>query len=222
MTELPLTRESLLIELGKRSDLAWIEFLNIYESAIVRYCKSRGLQEADALDATQAVYEAVQQKLPTWDADGKQGSFRAWLFRVARNVSVDLLVARSRPGRAVGDTQNAALLAEIRDYRPNSNAATTNDDSTEFQLELRRALFNWASSQVKNEVRSVTWQAFRLAAIDGQKADAVAEQLGVSVGSVYTAKCRVMARIRETVQRWQEVPDQEWSADMPDSDQQPS
>lgn len=209
MTELPLTRASLLIELGKRSDVAWTEFLAIYENAILRYCKSRGLQEADAMDAAQAVYEAVHQKLPNWDANTERGSFRAWLFRVARNVSVDLLSVRARAGRGTGDTQHASLLSEIRDHRSNSPEKPDDVDSVAFQIDLQRALFEWASDQVKEEVRPVTWQAFCLTAIQGKKAEEVAEQLDVSIGSVYTAKCRVMNRIRDVVQRWEEVSGQD-------------
>ncbi|MFK7738082.1 MAG: RNA polymerase sigma factor [Pirellulaceae bacterium] len=208
MTELPLTRKSLLIELAKHSDVAWAEFLAIYEKAIVRYCLSRGLQEADALDAAQAVYAAIHQRIPTWDTDREKGSFRAWLFRVARNVSVDLLIARSKSA-ARGDTLTSELLAQVCDHRQASSPSQSEEESTAFQLDLKQALFEWASSQVQAEVRPVTWQAFCRTAIVGVKAEVVAEELGVPIGSVYTAKCRVMARIRDRVQDWQEAADQQ-------------
>ena len=196
MNDLPQTRQSLLIELGKRSDVAWSEFLNVYENAIVRYCIRRGLQEADARDAAQMVYAAIQHKVAEWDHDAKRGSFRAWLFRVARNISVDLISARSKAAVS-GDSRISVLLSEMSDHRQ-----TDPDESTVFQLEWRRALFEWAASQVQHEVREVTWQAFCLTAIEGQSAEAVANQLRIPVGSVYTAKCRVVARIRNKVGEW--------------------
>ncbi|MEZ6095014.1 MAG: hypothetical protein R3C03_12420 [Pirellulaceae bacterium] len=62
MTDLPSTRQSLLLELGRSDNAAWSEFLHVYEKAIVGYCIRRGLQEADAMDAAQEVYTAIQQK----------------------------------------------------------------------------------------------------------------------------------------------------------------
>src|SRR5262245_25748155 len=48
MAQLPDTRHSLLIRLAEPSDTAaWLEFLETYEGAVFRYCRSRGLQEAD-------------------------------------------------------------------------------------------------------------------------------------------------------------------------------
>lgn len=204
MSDLPQTRQSLLIELGKRSDVAWSEFLDVYENAIVRYCIRRGLQEADARDAAQMVYAAIQHKVAEWDHDAARGSFRAWLFRVARNISVDLIAARSKAAVS-GDSRVSVLLSEISDHRQ-----ADPDESTVFQLEWRRALFEWAASQVQHDVREVTWHAFRLTAIEGLSAEAVASQLSIPVGSVYTAKCRVVARIRNKID--------EWSDDLPESE----
>ena len=58
-------------------------------------------------------------------------------------------------------------------------------------------VFCWAAGQVQREVEPATWRAFCLAAVDGLPADEIAAQLGIKTGSVYAAKCRVLARIRE-------------------------
>ena len=196
MTELPQTRQSLLLELGKRSDDAWTEFLEVYERAVFRYCRARGLQVADAEDATQDVLAAVYARIPDWDSDRSKGSFRAWLFRVARNVSVDEIHRRARGIAASGDSQVAEILSQVPDG--------SEGQSVEFDAEYRRSLFDWASRQVKREVRDVTWKSFCLTALDGQKAEHVATTLGIPVGSVYTAKCRVVARIRTKIQELDE------------------
>lgn len=202
MSDLPLTRQSLLIALGKRSDEAWSEFLRVYEKAIIGYCIRRGLQESDAQDVAQSVYEAIHKRMAEWDCDASKGSFRAWLFRVARNISVDLLTARAKSPVVQGDTSIVQMLGQVRDYRNVDLPGTVDEHSTAFQLELRRALFEWASNQVQAEVTAKTWEAFRLAAVDGLQASEVANKLEISVGSVYTAKCRVMSRIREHVDSW--------------------
>ncbi|MEO1618423.1 MAG: sigma-70 family RNA polymerase sigma factor [Planctomycetota bacterium] len=202
MTDLPATRNSLILELGRCSDAAWSEFLEVYEHAILGYCIRRGLQQADALDAAQAVFAAVHQKVATWDVDSSKGSFRAWLFRVARNVTVDQITARSKVAASGTDTRTDELLSQVQDHRESNPPFGGDDDSTAFRLELRRSLFEWACGQVQSEVRPVTWQAFQRCAIEGGKPDEVAQELKVPVGTVYTAKCRVMARIRDRVESW--------------------
>lgn len=192
MNELPQTRQSLLLELGKRSDDAWSEFLVVYENALVRFCRAKGLQDADARDVTQDVLAAVHRRIPTWNPDASKGSFRAWLFRVARNISVDEIHRRAKRATASGDSQVAEFLSQLPDG--------SEDQQSAFEAEYRRSLFDWASNQVKSEVRDVTWKSFCMTAVDGQKAEQVAATLGIPVGSVYTAKCRVVARIRSKIQ----------------------
>ncbi|MEL7497240.1 MAG: sigma-70 family RNA polymerase sigma factor [Planctomycetota bacterium] len=197
MNEIPQTRQSLLLALGRHSESAWSEFVSVYETALLRYCRARGLQEADAQDVLQNVLEAVYQRVPSWDVH-RTGSFRGWIFRVARNIAVDAIEARAKKSHASGDSRVANLLNQIpsRDH----------NDST-FDDEYRQSLFDWASNQVRQEVQDVTWKSFCMTAIEGQKAEHVAQELGVPTGSVYTSKCRVLARIKAKIAELQDDTD---------------
>lgn len=198
MSDIPQTRQSLLLELGRRSEDAWTEFLGVYEQAIYRMCRSKGLQDADARDVTQEVLAAVHARVATWDADPSKGSFRGWLMRVARNLSVDSIVHRARRTDGSGETAVARQIEAAPD--------PSLEDATAFDLEYGRSVYAWAADSVRTEVRANTWQAFERTAVQGQSAEAAATELGMSVGSVYTAKCRVMARIRAKVTRWENLP----------------
>src|SRR5437870_4585521 len=86
----------------------------------------------------------------------------------------------------------ASLLVRLRD--PRDGAAW------EWDAEWGRRLFAWACEQARREVTQATWQAFWKTAIDGQPGKQVAAELGLSVASVYHARSRVRARLKELVQ----------------------
>ena len=53
---------------------------------------------------------------------------------------------------------------------------------------------------MRGHFQETTWQAFWRTAVEGEPAAEAARALGLSVGAVYVAKSRVLARLREQVQ----------------------
>lgn len=190
MSDLPQTRQSLLIRLKDSSDGAWEEFVEIYERAIYRYARSRGLQDADAWDVTQEVLATVETKLGSWNPDPSKGKFRGWLFRVTRNAAVDKVRDQARRAAGSGDTAVARRLAE----HPDNDVL-----STQFWNEYRRTLIHWAGKQIRNEFKESSWKSFLMSAVEGRKPEEVAKELGLSVGSIYASKFRIVNRIRKLV-----------------------
>jgi len=193
MSQLPQTRQSLLVRLRRNSDDAWSEFLEVYEQAIYEFARRRGLQDADAWDVTQDVLAAVDSKVDSWQSDPTKGTFRGWIFRVARNIAVDKINAQSRRAAASGDSRVAQLLAE--------HPENLEQESTLFWTNYRRKLLHWAADQIKPEYQESSWQSFWMTTVAGQKPEDVAQELGVSLGSVYAAKFRIVTRIRKLVAR---------------------
>jgi RNA polymerase sigma-70 factor (ECF subfamily) len=193
MHDQPTTRPSLLLRLrDPGDDRAWVEFTDLYGPLIRRVARRGGLQDADAADLEQEVFRAVAGAIGRYDPDRSRGSFRGWLLRIARNLLLDLLAAQRRRPAAGGGTDAVALLAAVPDPAA--------EDSSVFEAEYRRRTFEWASAQVRGEFRTTTWQAFWRTAVDGEEAAAVAAELGLSVGAVYIARSRVLARIRSKVE----------------------
>jgi len=194
MEEIPKTRASLLVRIrNPQDDQAWAEFVALYEPVVYRIARQRGFQDADARELTQDVLVAVASAIERWEPDPARGRFRTWLFRIARNLSINLLASRRRHAQGTGGTDFQALLEE--------QEAPRGEDSDLFDREYRRELFGRAVAQVRGQFREATWQAFWLTSVQGRDIGEVAEELGMSAGAVYIARSRVMARLREKVEQ---------------------
>lgn len=194
MPELPETRLSLLVRVqDPRNSDAWGEFLDIYEPMIYRVARRRGLQDADARDVTQEVLASVANALSEWKAEGP-GTFRGWLYRIARNRAINVLVRQSRHPRATGDSHVRHMLED-----QSGDAA-----DQLIEEEYRRQLFRQAAGVIRCEFTESTWLAFWRTSVEGRPVRSVASELGMSVGAVYTARSRVLARLKSTVEEHEE------------------
>jgi RNA polymerase sigma-70 factor (ECF subfamily) len=187
----PPTRFSLLVRLrDPRDERAWAEFVAIYTPLIERLARHKGLQDADAADLVQDVLGAVARAVEREAFDPARGSFRGWLFRVARNLAVNFLVRQGRHERGSGDS----AVQELLEAQP-----APDEPSGLFDVEYRRQLLAWAAEQVRGEFSELTWQAFWQTGVEGRPAREVAEALATTVGTVYHYKSRVMARLRQKI-----------------------
>jgi len=192
VTLTPPTRASLLLRLRDRQDHeAWIEFVTLYEPVTYRLLRRNGLQDADAREVMQELFLAVSRSIDRWDPAKERGSFRGWLRRVARNLVINWLKHRGRRVIAAGGSDLQAML----DMLP----AAEGPQSTEFDQELRRVVFQRAAEQVRGEVQPATWQAFWETAVVGTSPAETAKKLSMAVGAIRVAKCRVLARLQATV-----------------------
>lgn len=192
MTLTPTTRASLLLRLCDSEDHeAWVEFATLYEPVIYRILRQHGLQDADARDVMQELLLAVSRSVDRWNPAKECGTFRGWLRRVARNLVINWLEQRRRRVVPTGGSNLQSML----DMLP----APDNPDTVEFDRELRRAVFHRAAEQVRREVHGETWQAFWETAIAETSPADAARKLGMTVGAVRVAKCRVLARLRAAV-----------------------
>ena len=194
MNDMPGTRPSLLVRLrGTRDERAWNEFTAIYGPMIYRLACRSGFQDADAADLVQEVLRAVAGAIDRWDPDSSKGPFRNWLFRIARNMMLNLVTNQRRHPRGTGRDDIRSLL----ESQPSPSA----EDSELFELEYKRQVFHWAADKVRGEFREPTWAAFWQTGVGGKKAQQVANALGMSVGAVYMARSRVVARLREVIRQ---------------------
>ncbi len=193
MTLSPQTRASLLVRVRNPADqAAWHEFVEIYWPVIHRLARRRGLQAADADDLAQQVLLSVARTIEQRPHDHGRAKFRTWLTTVVHHAALSAL-ARTKPDRAGGGDLQGPHVQNAPQREPNSQLLA---------LEVRREVFRWAARQIEEEFQPDTWQAFWRTAVDDRDCEAVARELGKSVGSVYAARSRVMKRLQEKVQEY--------------------
>ncbi len=196
----PTTRPSLMLRLREaRDQQAWREFVSIYEPLLLRLMRQRGLQEADARDVTQQVIIAVTQAVDRWEPDGKEASFRRWLFAIARTLALKFVQRGRAPHIAAGRGTGGTDMLQILHGLPEPERRT----STEFDDEYRTEVFRLTAQRIRGEFRDTTWQAFWRTCVLNEPIADVADYLGMSAGSVYVARSRVIGRLRQSVEEFE-------------------
>lgn len=192
--EFPETRDSLLLQLrDPESRESWFEFAAIYRPVIYRMARRRGLQDADAQDLAQSVLLSVAGAISDWKPDAQPAKFRTWLSCVARNAIVDAF-RRVKPDAGKGGT----TVLEQLSRQPAS-------EEEELDQEHRREVFRWAAKQVRWEFEATTWLSFWMTTVEAKPISEVADELGKSVGAIYTARSRVMKRLQDKVRELDSV-----------------
>jgi RNA polymerase sigma-70 factor (ECF subfamily) len=191
MIETDRTRATLLVRIRDSRDReAWGQFVEIYAPLVYQAARRAGLQDADASDLTQDVLRSVARSIHRLDYDPRRGTFRSWLYTITRNALRRFLASRRRQPRSTGNSDVQSLLEGI---------AVPNVEPVDWEQEYRRRLLSCAAERVRPSFEPATWQAFWQTAVEGRPGREVAAGLNLSVGAVYIARSRVLARLREEV-----------------------
>src|SRR5205085_10240573 len=121
----------------------------------------------------------------------ERGSFRGWLFRIARNLMLNYLVSQRKHPRGTGDSDWHRMLE--------SQLAVDPEDSVLFDTEYKRIVFQRAADSIRHEFADSTWQAFWLTGVEAIETKEAAQRLSISAGAIYIARSRVLARLKERV-----------------------
>jgi RNA polymerase sigma factor (sigma-70 family) len=184
------TRESLLVRLGEgRAKQAWFDFVDLYSPIIYGFARRQGLQDADAADLVQEVLRSVARSLSCYDH--RKGRFRSWLMAVVRHRLSEFRASQGRQVAGSGDTQVLQQLEQV---------SAVDGVERVWEHEYRQSVFRVATGRICHEFQPATWQAFWLTSVEGKKTGEVAQFLGISVGAVYVARSRVLARLKKEIQ----------------------
>jgi RNA polymerase sigma-70 factor (ECF subfamily) len=162
-------------------DHAWALFVSLYTPYIFSLARKAGLAREEASDVVQDVLLLLTKKMPDFRYDATL-SFRAWLGTVVRNRIHEIARRRSLP------ILPGALHIEL--------AESVTPESIE-DIEYRRHLIARALEIMQRDFSDTTWKACWEHVVSGRTASDVGQELGISEGAVYVAKCRVLQRLRE-------------------------
>lgn len=179
-----LTTHLTLLERLRSSgdESAWVRFVDLYTPLLHRWASRQQLQPNDADDVIQDLMLLLHRKLPEFRYDPAQ-SFRAWLRTVFLNKCREIARRRQLPTSTGGIDQLPLPASDADD------------------VEDRRILLHRGLELIKGEFSPTSWQAFWEYAIRERPVPEVARELGIAPGSVYTARSRVLARLRLELDR---------------------
>jgi len=122
----------------------------------------------------------------------REGSFRAWLRKIAVNcIRTFWRAKRRRPqvGLKSNDDETESFLTRLED--PSS------DLSRQWDADHDKFVTDRLLEIVRVDFDETTWEAFLRFGLQGVPAAQVAKDLGISVNTVFLAKSRILSRLRK-------------------------
>lgn len=167
---------------------SWMLLADLYTPLLKAWLARHALQPSDIDDVVQETLLAVARELPRFEHSGRPGAFRAWLRSVLVFRLHNFWRSRRRHPSGPGDSNFLRTLNELED--PQSELSRVWDREHDRHL-LRRLL-----EMVEPRFQTNTREAFRRVVLEGQDAEAVAADLGMSLNAVMIAKSRVLKELR--------------------------
>lgn len=185
------THLSLLMQASAGSGYAWTRLVEIYHPLVYGWLRGHDVQHHDAEELSQDVMSVVVKELPEFSHSGRTGAFRTWL----RQITVNRARGFWRAGkvRASATDQSTVLLMVQQLEDPESTI------SARWDREHDQHVLRFALAKVESEFEAATLAAFRRQVFDEISAEHVARELGITVGAAYSAKSRVLRKLRQEV-----------------------
>lgn len=179
---------SLLGGIKESQEDAWSRMTLLYAPLVYFWCRQTGLQASDADDVVQEVLRTIAMRVSEFERNRAEGSFRGWLRTITRNKVGDLIRSDRRRRQLTSDVTSLAGSSVL--FKPE---AERTDDTVKKETRL---VYNQVIELIRTTFEEPTWQAFLRVVMDGAPPRDVAEELDLSVESVYQAKSRVLRRLR--------------------------
>ena len=198
------TRKSLLAKVRAGDEVSWAEFYAAYKPLIL-LCGQDCLLTPDENDElVQQVMSEISQKdivgkydpdhIPddiVFHYDPSRGRFRHYLRKIIRNQALKII--QKRKG-----------FVELDNPEKTVEEPTIDVWDEIWDEEWKRHVLAMALTELKGHVQPETYVAFEMYAMQERSVQEVAGFLNMSVASVYTAKSRCVAALKEIISKLEE------------------
>ncbi len=179
-----VTPASLLYRLRTHEEsAAWGRFVDLYTPLLFHWAEKLGEQESDQADLVQDVFLILWRKLPEFEYDSGK-SFHAWLKTIFMNRF------RSRLRQRTTAAATEATPQPPDSYHEDFSQQLADDDD-------RKYLIRQAFRLIETEFSDLQQQVFREYVLEEQSPTEVAVRLGLSAGTVYSIKSKILSRLRQ-------------------------
>lgn len=165
---------------------SWNEFAQMYDGMIQGWLARHGVQAQDADDIRQEVMTIVLRKIGDFEHNGRPGAFRAWLKSITSNCLRDFW---KKNRRAIGGPDLGEMAAQLED--------DSSDQSLLWNAEHDRYIINHLLAEISQRLSEKSVSIFRRIAISEEPAEAVAQDLAMTLGAVRVAQHRVLKALKE-------------------------
>jgi RNA polymerase sigma-70 factor (ECF subfamily) len=168
---------------------AWDLFVARYGPRLLEWARRWQVSEDDAYDLVQQVLVGLVEQFRKRRFDSTR-SFRTWMKTNAYRVWVRLQRQRQRQLRSETVRDSKLLSVQARE-----------DMLLLIEQQAEAEAMEIAISRVKTRVHAKTWEAFKMLALDDVDGKSIADQLGMSISSVYVARHNVQKMLAEEIEK---------------------
>lgn len=166
---------------------AWNLFYSRYAHLIKRWCLAWGVPAEESDDIVQETLLNVFQYIGNFQYDPNR-SFRAWLKTIAKNIWTNFQ-----------KHSFIKLLSTNSEERKLKLSLMQDDFEQSLDILADRELIQIACQRVRAKVDPIHWTAFLMFEYHFVPGPTIAKELGLSVGAIHTAICRVRKLIRNEI-----------------------
>src|SRR5260370_28913356 len=112
------TSRSLLARVQADEPSAWDRLVTLYAPLVLHWCRCKGLQDQDAADVFQEVFQPVVAYVSSFRRDRAGDTFRGWLRRITQNKLRDHFRRLGKEPRGAGGSTAQEPLPPLPQAQP--------------------------------------------------------------------------------------------------------
>ena len=192
------TKKSLLMRVREGDEVSWNDFYTAYKPLIFLCGGDFGLTPDEKEELVQQVMTDIFKRdiLGKYDLDHvpddvvfkydpAKGRFRHYLRKIVQNHAVRIYRGRKRH-----EAENIDDMPEI---------AGNDEWNSMWDSEWKKHVLTMALTELKIRIRPETYVAFEMYALQNRSVEDTASFLNMSIASVYTAKSRCIAALKDII-----------------------